>query len=229
MPEFIGYFHERSKFDVNLFKTYNAFVVQEFCKDDGIHHHFWIKTDHALTKTRKWLTDNMSNDRGHKAYSIKLSDPEQFDKYLKYCAKGVDEATQPVVIHNAPRHDFAKLHDEYWSTNKQFTKVSKDNPTRNSKPAFAKHLITVFENKYLEEYKNNYVTDWTNKYHYREFNTRRYEYLANIVMKELDAETKVFDAFILKRFVLLIENRFNPEDIRSKLSKQIADSINTFD
>lgn len=223
MPEYTGYIHERCGFDLKLLKDKNAIVVQETCEDGRPHYHFWLNDPRKEGGLRKWFCQHFAEDRGAKAYSLKLCDSSKKESYFRYICKGEDEESKPNVIHNAPRIDVDKYHKLYYAPeNHGKTKGTK------KQQAFSFTLVEVFKEKHLNEYTDSYLVDHYNKYSPYELRSRRMEFLSKVVITTLDAHTKVIDPFIIKRFVLLLESRFNHEAFKADMSSKIADSIMLF-
>lgn len=200
---------------------------------DNIHYHGYIENDLKISRTRKIITDNLKR-RGNGAYSLKEYDEKKGCDYFQYMFKldkehDYDSFVSFLKVYNTldwTMEQCFEHHKNYWKTNKTLKETKE---TTKRPIAFAKILVESFKNKYLNEFEMRYKTQLPSSDMSRlDFEQTRYEWLADVVMRELDAETKVFDEYIVKRFVLLLENRFNPGHIRNKIAKGVARNIRAF-
>ena len=224
MPEYTGYIHQRCEFDLKLLKDKNCIVVEELC-EDGVtpHYHFWLNDHRKEAGLRTWFVEHFSPTRGAKSYSLKLCDPEKKESYFRYMCKGTGETSEPIIIYNASRIDTATYHKQYYETQQKHK-----GKNLNRKPAFAVTLCQIFEEKHKQIYEDSYLIDHSDRYTPGMFKLRRLKYLAKIVISSLNAETKILDEFIIKRFVLMLENRFNHDAFAEEFSQKIAEGICTF-
>lgn len=234
-----------ARFDADAFKeesVWRAFyadsewslVVHENDGSENPHYHAAFSRPTKIGRTRELMIGKNYEflaKRGNGAYSLKYMDETKEDEYVRYIMKcdrrrSLDEFCSYMsgkLINHTDRtlEDLHQAHEEYWRKNDEL----KEKPQKKT-TSFSKHLVDVFASKYLEQYEREYLTDNYDGFP-SDHKRRRLVFLSEVVLKELDAETRVFDQFIVKRFVCLLENRFNPE-FRWKYANAVADSIIDF-
>ncbi len=236
-----------ARFDADAFKqesVWRAFyadsewclVVYENAGSENPHYHAAFERPTKIGRTRELFvgkTYEHLSRRGNGAYSLKYMDESKEDEFVRYLMKcerrmPFDEFSSYMegkLINSTHRtlEDLHHAHMEFWQKNQELRSDS----TNKKAPTFSKHLVDVFTSNYLEQYMRQYINNDNYDGFASDHKRRRLEFLAKIVLKELNAETKVFDLFIVKRFVLLLENKFNPT-FSSKFASQVATSIMDF-
>lgn len=229
--EYTGYWHDRANKPpkdgetfpsvLDRFKGLHCVIVQETCKDGSFHWHYWVKDWRTESGFRNYITGkkqcDLNPNRGAKAYSLKRCDPSRRDEFYRYLMKGDGKDSKPVVVMNVPRIDTDAYHQAFYlPENAGVSKGTK------KAPSFSFTLCEIFQEKYLGQYQNKYLIDHSGRYSETQLKERRYKFLAGVVIDTLDAHTKILDQFIVKRFVLLLENRFNHEAFRRDAAASVA-------
>lgn len=235
-----------ARFDADAFKeesVWRAFyadsdwsiVVHENDGSENPHYHAAFSRPTKIGRTRELMIGKNYEflaKRGNGAYSLKYMDETKEDEYVRYIMKcdrrrSLDEFCSYMegkLINTTDRtlEDLHQAHESYWNKNAELKDVTHAKKTT----SFSKHLVDVFTSKYLKQYEREFLNNDHDGFA-SDHKRRRLVFLSGVVLNELDAETKVFDQFIVKRFVMLLENRFNPE-FRGKYASAVADSIMDF-